>query len=118
MQLEKNYIQSTFRNVYQVEQGQLDNLLKHCTKLGSNYQEDKWNYDVYLLDRNTVILTGCNNDCGQKLNKDFVQVYDKKVEYIMYDNLLGTVHFSIEQVIQEFVFTINNASNYPLQIIE
>lgn len=112
MQLEKNYIQSTFRNVYQVEQGQLDNLLKHCTKLGSNYKDGKWNYDVYLLNRDTVMLAGGGIDYGQKLNKAYVQAYDKKTEFILQDTLLDSKELSIEQLIQEFTFTINNVNNY------
>lgn len=112
MQLEKNYIQSTFRNVYQVEQGQLDNLLKHCTKLGSNYQDNQWKYDVYLLDRNTVVLAGNTDNFGQKLNKDFVQAYDKKTEFILQDTLWGNRELSVEQLIQEFTFAINHTIDY------
>lgn len=112
MQLEKNYIQSTFKNVYQVEQGQLDNLLKHCTKLGSNYKDGKWNYDVYLLDKNTVILAGHTIDYGQKLNKLFIQAYDEKVEFISQDTLLDTKIESINYVIKDFTFIVNNVIKY------
>lgn len=112
MQLEKNYIQSTFRNVYQVEQGQLDNLLQYCTKLGSNYKNGKWNYDVYLLNRDTVMLAGCGIDYGQKLNKLFIQAYDEKVEFISQDTLLDTKIESINYVIKDFIFMINNVIKY------
>lgn len=108
MQLTKNYIESTFRNVYQVKQGQLDSLLKHCTKLGSNYKNNEWKYDVYLLDRYTVVLAGDADNFGQKLNKSFVQAYDKKIKFILQDTLLDSKENSIEQLLQNFTFIINH----------
>lgn len=111
MKLTKKDIINTFKYVYQVNYGELQYLLNNCTKLGNNYGTYGYNWSAYLLDRETVIITGYCNKVGKKLNDDFVQAYDKKVQFILQDTLLNNKQQTIDQLIQEFIFTIKNTND-------
>ncbi len=64
MKMTRNEIRKEFNKIIEVGYCDLYYTLREYKKIGYNSGVYGWNYDVYMIDYNTCVLTGYRGYCG------------------------------------------------------
>lgn len=78
-------LENTFVNIYCVGYCELEYTLRYAKRLFYNYGYYGWNYDVYMVDADTVILTGYRGTFGKRIPVELAEKTEKKAQTICHD---------------------------------
>lgn len=107
----KNAINKAFANIYSASYCDLYHLLKHIDASYYNAGACGWNWDGYIVDHSTIIVTGYRNFTGQHIDYDICKDFNARAKAIR-ENYKLTYNQQIEQLhelMQELLQVVKEA---------
>lgn len=78
-------LENTFCNIYCCGYCELEYTLRFAKCFGYNYGIYGWNYSVYMVDPDTIIITGYRGMFGKRIPFELTEKTEKKAQAICHD---------------------------------
>ena len=91
-----------YDKIYRIGYCELQKILKSLSAVGYNAGVYGWNYDVYCLGENVILITGYRTDCGIKISHEICDKILKDYAARAFSDVEGFLRSELKKYTSEF----------------
>ena len=91
-----------YDKIYRIGYCELQKILESLSAVGYNAGVYGWNYDVYYLEENVILITGYRTDCGIKISHEICEKILKDYAARAFSDVKGFLRSELEKYTSEF----------------